>query len=202
MTGRRRHAWLRVSAKHAGPLLGTRNARDFVELPVTTERLEIRRFGSADLEPYLHFMTDAASTRYLALDPEQETETGAKALFGRIVASYDAINPVHAYAIAARETSRYVGSCGFAPYAPGVVECYYWISVEHRGNAYAAEALGALLAEIARHVEVRAFCHADNGAAHTVAIRAGMRHVGRRRNAASGLDAEVFSYRASGAPVF
>jgi RimJ/RimL family protein N-acetyltransferase len=194
MTDERRRAWLRVSAKHAGRLIRARNRPDFVEIPMATERLEIRRFEPADLEPYLRFMTDPDSTRYLALTPEQETEAGARALFDYVVASYDAANPVNAYAIAERTTGRYVGSCGFAPYEAGVVECYYCMNVEHRGKGYAAEAVAALLAELGRSVGVLAFCHPSNTAAHAVAIRAGMRHSGRGRNKGSGLYGEIFSY--------
>jgi RimJ/RimL family protein N-acetyltransferase len=196
MTDARRRAWLRVSARHTGRLIETRHQPDFAEIPLATARLEIRRFEPMDLEPYLRFMTDPASTRYLALKPEQETEAGAVALFEHVVASYDTVNPVNAYAIAEHATGHYVGSCGFAPYEAGVVECYYCLNAEQRGKGYAAEAVGALLAELGRRVEVRAFCHPSNTPAHAVAIRAGMRHAGRGRNSGSGLHAEIFSYGA------
>lgn len=194
MTDKLRRAWLRVSAKHTGRLLSTRNHPDLIDIPITTARLAIRRFEPADLAPYLQFMTDAESTRFLALEPDQETEPGARALFDYVVRSYDAANPVNAYAIAERGTNDYVGSCGFAPYEAGVVECFYCINEEYRGLGFAVEAVGALLRALGTRIEVRAFCHSKNAVAHAVATGSGMKHVGRARNKNSGLEGELFVY--------
>jgi len=163
-------------------------------MPLVTERLTIRRFEPRDVESYLQFMLDEESTRYITFEAEQKTEAGAKGLFEYVTQHYDTPEAVHAYAIADRATDGYVGSCGFAPYAEGVVECYYCVNPEHRGRGFAAEAATALIQVLAEIAEVRAYCHPDNTAAHAVARRCGMSHAGHTRHEHSGLEGELFVY--------
>jgi RimJ/RimL family protein N-acetyltransferase len=44
------------------------------------------------------------------------------------------------------ESNRCLGSCGFAHYDRGIVECYFCVNAEHRGRGIATEAVGALFA--------------------------------------------------------
>ena len=166
-----------------------------IDTPISTERLTIRRFRPADIEGYLHFMLDDNSTRFLAFETEHKTEVGARALFDYVIANYDSEEVVHAYAIIDDSTGTYVGSCGFAPYEDGIVECYYCVNRDHRGRGIANEATSALVRALSRSVEVRAYCHSDNIAAHTVAKKCGMEHVGPGRNKNTGLDGELFVRR-------
>lgn len=166
-----------------------------IDLPIATERLTIRRLTPRDLDTFLEFMLDEDSTRYLAFEPEQTTAEGAKGLFEYVLQAYDTPEPVHACAIADKATDEYLGSCGFSPYEEGVVECYYSVNAPHRGKGIAAEATTALVTVLSATVEVRAYCHPDNAAAHKVALRAGLEHAGSARNANSGLEGELFVSR-------
>ena len=60
-----------------------------IVLPIETERLRIRLLERRDLGPFVNFMTDTESTRYLTFGDEQKTETGARELFAAIVGSYE-----------------------------------------------------------------------------------------------------------------
>ena len=142
-------------------------------LPLESDRLLIRRFNNQDLQPYLAFMLNPESTRYLQFDPEQKTEPGARALFEYVRHCYDFGTPIHAYAIAEQGSNRYLGSCGYAPYSDGIYECYYSVNPGETGRGVATEALGLMTDALARKVEVRAYCHPDNPAAHAVATKAG-----------------------------
>ncbi|QDT40316.1 hypothetical protein Pan241w_03720 [Gimesia alba] len=166
-----------------------------IGISIRTERLLIRRFTSTDSSGYLRFMLDDGSTRFLAFDEEQTTEAGARALFNYVIENYDSPDVVHAYAIADANSDAYVGSCGFAPYDDAVVECYFTINPEHRGNGFAVEATKALVASLSHLVEVRAYCHADNVAAHCVARRCDMIPLGSGRNKNPGLEGLVFVTR-------
>lgn len=168
-----------------------------IELPIRTERLQVRRFRSSDLDGYLRFMLDEESTRFLAFDEEQRTEAGARGLFEYVLASYESPDTVHAYAIADASSDVYIGSCGFAPYDDGVVECYFAINSEHRGNGFAVEATKALVVALARRVEVRAYCHPDNVVAHRVATNCQMTPLGHDLHKNSGLEGRVFVRRKS-----
>lgn len=163
-----------------------------IDLPITTARLTVRRFAPSDLNAYLQFMLDDASTRYLAFTEEQKTDEGARGLFDYVLQSYDTPDCVHAYAIADKATDAYVGSCGFAPYDDGVVECYFCVNAERRGKGFAAEATAAMLEPLSKVVEVRAYCHPNNVAAHAVARRCGMKHIGSAQNKNTGLVGEAF----------
>ena len=140
-------------------------------------------------------MLDDESTRFLAFEDGQKTEAGARTLFEYVLENYDSPDVLHAYAIADASTDTYIGSCGFAPYDDGVVECYFAINPEHRGSGFAVEATQALVAALSRVVEVRAYCHADNVAAHRVARKCDMIPLGHGRNKNSGLEGEVFVTR-------
>lgn len=152
-----------------------------IELPITTKRLIIRRFEARDLEPFLRFMLDEGSTHFLTFEDEQKTEPGATALFEYVLQAYASPEPVHSYAITEIETDEYVGSCGYAPYEEGIVECYYCVNAEHRGKGIATEAAKALiqaLSDAAGIKELRAYCHPENSAAHDVALKSGMTAMG------------------------
>jgi [ribosomal protein S5]-alanine N-acetyltransferase len=164
-----------------------------IKLPLETPRLRIRHLEDRDLQAYLRFMLDEESTKYLAFEPADKTHDGALALFQFIIQSYSSEEPVHAFAIEDLRSGEYVGSCGFAPYEEGVLECYYCVDSNQRGRGIAVEATNALLAALAPIAEVRAFCHTDNLAAHAVAQRCGMKPLGAGTNKNTGLKGLVFA---------
>ena len=171
-------------------------AQTVIEIPITTERLTIRRFEAKNLEPLLRFMLDDDSTRFLTFDAEQKTEPGATALFEYVLQAYASPEPVYSYAVVERETDEYVGSCGYAPYEDGIVECYYAVNAEHRGKGIATEAAKALIQALASTPEVReirAYCHAENSAAHDVALQSGMTAKGLAMHKDSSLESQLFA---------
>jgi len=164
-------------------------------VPLETERFAIRQFVPEDLSSFLEFMCDRESTQYLAFEAEQKTEDGAKALFEFVCQSYELETPVCAYAIAEKDSNRYVGSCGFAPYVEGICECYYSVNKTERGKGIATEVTKAMADVLSRTVEVRAYCHPENDAAHAVAKKAGFIPEGLSLHQHFGIEGELFIYR-------
>jgi RimJ/RimL family protein N-acetyltransferase len=169
-----------------------------IDIPFTTERLVVRRFAKEDLAFFLRFMLDPESTKYLAFDEAQKTQKGAKAQFDQVVSAYDKDDAVHSYAIAEKHTNLYLGSCGFAHYDREIVECYFCVNAEHRGRGIATEAVRALTSRLAATYEVRAYCHPDNRAAHTVLKTCGFRPAGLSTHKNFGFDGVLFTYPREG----
>ena len=55
--------------------------------PIETARLRIRKFSQSDVEPFITFMTDRESTRFLIFGDEQKSHEGAKALIEATIGS-------------------------------------------------------------------------------------------------------------------
>lgn len=161
-------------------------------VPRETERFVIRRFEAKDLSAFLAFMLDDESTKYLAFEDEQKTEDGATALFHFVCSAYESENPIHSYAIAEKVTDRYLGSCGFAPYDEGIYECYYSVNQTELGKGVATEVTSAIAHTLSANFEIRAYCHADNHAAHVVAKKAGFMHQGTHMHKNFGMEGELF----------
>lgn len=159
-----------------------------------TRRFVIRKLEEKDLFDFLSFMLDAESTAYLMFEPEQKTEAGATALFNDVRNAYDSSEPVHAYAIAEKDSDRYVGSCGYAPYSESVVECYYSVNKAETNQGIATEITSALACELSKTAEVRAYCHPDNYAAHAVARKSGFVPRGIQKHQNFGIEGELFVY--------
>ncbi len=162
-------------------------------VPLETERFIIRRFQPKDLSSFLEFMLDDESTQYLAFGDEQKTDDGAKALFDFVCSSYESESPIHSYVIA--EEDRYVGSCGFAPYDEGIYECYYCVNKTERGKGVATEVTKAIAQVLSETLEVRAYCHPENYAAHAVAKKAGFIHNGLSLHKNFRTESELFIYK-------
>ncbi|NJN72148.1 MAG: GNAT family N-acetyltransferase [Limnothrix sp. RL_2_0] len=166
-----------------------------MNIPLETSRFVLRRFEAKDLPRFLEFMLDDHSTQYLMFEAEQKTETGAKELFEYVCAAYDSPEPIHSYAIAAKETNRYVGSCGYAPYDDGICECYYSINSDETGKGIATEVTTVMVAELAKEVEVRAYCHPENVTAHAVAKKSGFVPMGIQKHQNFGNEGELFVFK-------
>ena len=143
-------------------------------------------------------MLDDESTKYLMFDSEQKTEEGAKALFGNVCGAYESEEPIHSYAIAEKGTNRYLGSCGFAPYDDGVFECYYSVNKAETGKGIASEVIKELVNELSQEVEVRAYCHPENYAAHSVAKKCDMTPKGINKHKNFGNEGKLFFRECSG----
>lgn len=110
----------------------------------TTARLQIRRFISNDREPFVQFMTDRESTRFLTFGDEQKSRDGATALFEATIASYDAEQPMLAFAVEALASGEFVGFCGLNPHDEETVEIMYAIVPQARRQGYATEVAAAI----------------------------------------------------------
>jgi len=163
-----------------------------IEIPFETSRFIVRRFEPQDLSAFLSFMLDNESTKYLMFDSEQKTEDGAKALFEYVCGAYESEEPIHSYAIADKETNRYLGSCGFAPYDDGVFECYYSVNKTETSKGIASEVIKELVNKLSQEVEVRAYCHPENYAAHSVAQKCGLVRKGINKHKNFGNEGELF----------
>lgn len=165
-----------------------------IVFPLVTKRLIIRRLIAEDLVPFLGFMLNPKSTQYLVFEESQKTKEGAKMLFDYVCSAYDSEEPVHSYAIADQKSNRYLGSCGFAAYDAGIVECYYSVNAEHCGKGIATEATTAIASELSTDYEVRAYCHPDNNAAHVVALNSGFQSKGISMHKIFGFEGMLFIY--------
>lgn len=162
--------------------------------PLKTERFIIREFKAQDLSDFLEFMLDEDSTKYLAFTEEQKTKEGAEELFDLVCNSYQSESPIHSYAIAEKNSGRYVGSCGFAAYDRGIYECYYSVNRAKRGGGIATEVTRALAEALSDTFEIRAYCHPENYAAHKVAKNAGFGSKGLSLHKNFNLEGELFIY--------
>ena len=127
-------------------------------------------------------------------EDDQKTESGARELFNFVIDSYDSPEPVHSYAIADKDSDEYLGSCGYSPYAEGIVEVYYSVSRSHWGKGIATEATRALTEKLSDHSEVRAYCHPKNHAAHSVAKNVGFEPKGIQKHEHFAVEGELFAY--------
>lgn len=112
--------------------------------PLTTDRLQIREFISADADPFVSFMTDRESTKFLTFADEQTTSEGAKSLLEATIASYSSEQPMLAFAVEEQASKRFVGFCGLNPYDKETVEIMYAVMPEARRQGYATEVAIAL----------------------------------------------------------
>lgn len=166
-----------------------------MEIPLETKRFMIRRFQASDLPRFLDFMLNDESTAFLMFDPQQKTKEGAISLFNTVCEAYESAEPIHSYAIADKETDRYIGSCGYAPYDDGVFECYFSINQDETDKGVATEATSALAQELFKQAEIRAYCHPDNYAAHAVAKKSGFVPMGIQAHQNFGNEGELFIYK-------
>ena len=166
-----------------------------IDLPIETKRLVIRRFIDSDLELFLAFMLDERSTKYLMFDEEQKTKSGATNLFNIVRNSYDTKQPVYSFAIAEKQSDRYVGSCGFSPYDRDIWEIYYSINGDRENRGFATEAIQAMVLHLSQQGEIRAYCHPQNKAAHKVALKSGFIELGLAKHQHFDREGYLFIYQ-------
>ena len=114
-------------------------SKSFCKQPIDTERLRIRRFAQGDVEPFISFMTDRESTKFLTFSDEQKSNEGAKALLDATIGSYDSEHPMLAFAVEELTTSAVVGFCGLTPHDQETVEIMYAVMPSARRKGYAIE---------------------------------------------------------------
>ena len=163
------------------PLIAVTNerwmaSRSLLIRPIDTARLRIRQFRADDSEPFIRFMTDEGSTRFLPFDQAQRSPEGAEKLLETTMASYDSEEPMLAMAVEERATGAFVGFCGLSPRDEETMEVLYAVMPEARRKGYATE-IASALAEYALNrlgfLRVAAFIVPANEPSKVVAARAG-----------------------------
>ena len=112
--------------------------------PLESPRLRIRKFNARDITPFVEFMTDKESTKYLSFDIEQKSESGAAALLEATIKSYNSTNPMLAFAVEQINTNVFVGFCGLNPYNKEDAEIMYAVMPSQRNKGYATEIASTL----------------------------------------------------------
>lgn len=107
-------------------------------------RLRIRKFDEKDRAPFVKFMTDHESTKYLNFNTEQKCESGAIKLLETTIASYTTKNPMFAFAVENIATEEFVGFCGLSAQNKQDVEIMYAVMPDHRQKGYAKEIILSL----------------------------------------------------------
>jgi ribosomal-protein-alanine N-acetyltransferase len=169
-------------------------AYDKTLFAIETERFSIRRFEPQDIGPFVEFMLDDIATRYLMFTDGQKTREGARAMFEYICNTYESVESVNAFAIVEKGSNRYLGSCGYSPYDKDILECYFGVNRPECGYGIATEAIAALLRQLPVASEVRAYCHPENYAAHSVARKAGFVSKGPAKHKHFGNATVLFVY--------
>jgi [ribosomal protein S5]-alanine N-acetyltransferase len=119
--------------------------RAAVQPPLLTERLELRRFTAADLEPLLDVFGDPEVMRYVGAERRPLDATGVRAL-SDAAAQHWASHGFGALAIVERKTGRLVGEAGLQLFEAGPdVELGYTIARAQWGRGHATEAARAVL---------------------------------------------------------
>ena len=154
-------------------------------LPLHTTRLLLRRFGEADVQPFLAYRSDPAVSRYQSwetCDLAEATE------FVRRHQSQEAGVPGQwlQIAIALKDTNALIGDCAFKVQAhdPRQATIGVTLARENHGQGFATEALSCLLAALFERLKLhRAVADTDpeNTASWTLLERLGLRREGHLR---------------------
>ena len=113
--------------------------------PLVTERLELRRFTAADLEPLLAVFGDAEVMRYVGAERRPLRRSQVSALMSRAGADWSG-HDFGLLAITERGTGRLVGEAGLQYLEEGPdVEIGYTLARAAWGRGYATEAARAIL---------------------------------------------------------
>ena len=145
---------------------------------IETERLILRGWREADLDPFHAMCSDA---RVMATLGPLMTRDETAALIARV----EGIREAHGYtfwAVERREDGTFLGWCGVKPGAPdtpieGEIEIGWRIAADHWRNGYAGEAAAATLGWVWANTEapfVAAITNVDNAASRGVMEKIGM----------------------------
>jgi RimJ/RimL family protein N-acetyltransferase len=149
-----------------------------IPLPIETERLCIRPFEPADVDPMSGIYGDPEVMRHICLGVLDRDGTAA------LLDEYRRGQDEHGFstwAVVEKETQTVVGDVGFGLYAPTAEpELGYTLSAEVWGRGYALEAVRACVAAAFVHLPHRrlvAKVEPDNERSLRLADRLGMRTV-------------------------
>lgn len=157
-----------------------------------TERLVLRQWRDADIEPFTAMNADPRVTAALGVKPDPR---GITALIERIALSFRQ-NGYGLWAVEVRDGAPFIGFTGLsiprfdAPFMP-TVEVGWRLAFDHWGKGYATEGATAALNfgfHTAGLEEIVSFASAANVRSHAVMKRLGMRHDSRDNFDYPGMD--------------
>jgi RimJ/RimL family protein N-acetyltransferase len=111
--------------------------------PLTTPRLRIRRYVTADIPGYLALRADPLTRLYQSFDPNEDA-TAAAAYFARMDAREPGADTGWFNLAVEGPQGHLVGDVGFNRFG-AVAEIGYTLGPDARGRGYATEAVGALI---------------------------------------------------------
>ena len=137
--------WGKRWAKYEVAAADWRAERAAARPPLLTERLELRRFTAADLEPLLGVFGDPEVMRYVGAERRPLRRSQVSALMSRSGADWSE----HGFgllAVTERETGRLLGEAGLQHLEAGPdIELGYTLARAAWGGGYATEAARAVL---------------------------------------------------------
>jgi RimJ/RimL family protein N-acetyltransferase len=150
------------------------------------ERVVLRRFQRADLEPFVAYRTLAEVARFQSWDVPYPLEAGRSQIRQLMRQHPDTPGEWFQFAIALQATGELIGDCGALPLPADArqAEIGFTIAPAHQGRGYGTEAVGVLMGylfEERRKHRVIATCDARNTASARLLERAGMRREGYLR---------------------
>jgi RimJ/RimL family protein N-acetyltransferase len=114
-----------------------------LQLPIRTERLNLREFLNSDLEGLHAFSSDPRVTRYLFFGP-RDLEESAEYLEGLLASQREVPRTRFELAIEAQDSGRLIGACDLSLIERDVVDLGYMLGTADWGKGYATEVALAL----------------------------------------------------------
>lgn len=157
-----------------------------LDLPILTERLELRDFVEGDVAAFYRVVSDPAVMRYMFYGPVTLGET--RAYIGQMLdRQRENPRPAWELAVVRRQDNRLIGACDltFDDDQPGTGDLGYLLGQEAWGEGYATELARALVQagfEQLALEKIIATCDVENIASARVLEKAGLRRVTRLEN--------------------
>jgi ribosomal-protein-alanine N-acetyltransferase len=146
-----------------------------------TDRLLIRQFDKTDEESFIHFMTEPLITDNLAFYDTLKSKEGALAILNHTIDSYNAENPLLAFAITDKVNGSFMGTCGVNFLEQDKAEVFYAFFPNFWGMGLATEVLSKIkeyLVQMHAIKEIHAFIKPQNIASIKVAEKSGFTNRG------------------------
>lgn len=151
-----------------------------MDITLATPRLILRRFGDADLEPFLAYRSDPEISRYQGWS-EPYTREMAEAFIREMKAQQPgAPGEWFQWAIELRASGEMIGDCAFYLLRQDTRQAEIGVTLakQFQGQGYAREAIQRLLAYLFDELELHrvcANCDPENGPAWQILERMGFR---------------------------
>jgi RimJ/RimL family protein N-acetyltransferase len=153
------------------------------------ERVTLRRFRPADIEPFVAYRSDPDVARYQSWDAPYPLADGDRLVMAMRRQHPDTPGQWFQFAVTLRSTGELIGDCGTKPDAadPRQAEIGYTIAKPQHGRGYGTDTvrtlLGYLFGARGKH-RVTASCDPRNTGSIRLLERVGMRREGHLRESA------------------